>query len=79
MFNIDWSDTQTLWLNLTNAALGIVTLICGGVIFKAVLMQFGFFATSEKEDYHVLNVPGLGITMADGGEPIEQPKPEEKK
>ena len=79
MFGIDWSDTQTLWLNLTNAALGLVTLICGGVIVKAILMQFGWFASSEKEDYHVLNVPGLGITMADGGEPVGKEKTTEEK
>jgi hypothetical protein len=79
MFGIDWSDSQTLWLNLTNAALGVVTLICAGVIVKAILMQFGWFAAREKEDLHVLNVPGLGVTMADGGEPIEDKKPAGKR
>jgi len=80
MFGIDWSNAETLWLNLTNGALGIVTLICAGVILKGILAQFGFFATREAtEDYHVMNVPGLGITMADGGEPIEDKKKTGKK
>jgi hypothetical protein len=72
MFGIDWNNSQTLWLNLTNAALGIVTIICAGVIAKGILVQFGFFAARVKEDYHVLNVPGLGITMADGGDPVDE-------
>ena len=35
MFGVNWSDPQTLWLNLTNLALGVVTLaavlvlVCG--------------------------------------------------
>ncbi len=74
MFGIDWSNSQTLWLNLTNAALGVVTIICAGFIAKGILMQFGFFAVRDKEDYHVLNVPGLGVTMADGGEPVDEKK-----
>lgn len=80
MFGIDWSNTETLWLNLTNAALGVVTLICAGVIAKGILMQFGFFVSREtQEDDHILNVPGLGITMADGGEPIHEKKPSGKR
>ncbi len=79
MFEMNWSDSQTLWLNLTNVALGFVTIICGGVILKGILMQFGFFGTQKAEDYHMLNVPGLGVTMADGGEPVDDSKPEEKK
>ena len=30
MFGIDWGNSQTLWLNLTNLALGIVTLLALG-------------------------------------------------
>jgi hypothetical protein len=28
MFGVDWNDPQTLWLNITNLALGLVTLGC---------------------------------------------------
>ncbi len=31
MFGIDWGNQQTLWLNLTNLALGIVTLLALGL------------------------------------------------
>ncbi len=30
-------------------------------------------------DGHAFNVPGLGLTMADGGEPIDPKKGSEKK
>ncbi len=81
MFGIDWGDQQTLWLNLTNLALGIVTLLAvlvlaGGVaqeVFarrrKAHEMQ-----TMDDEVRHLLHVPELGFTMADGGEPMPAPR-----
>ena len=41
MFGIDWGNSQTLWLNLTNLALGLVTLlgllvVAGGIAQELV-------------------------------------------
>ena len=85
MFGTDWSDPQTLWLNLTNLALGIVTLLAlllmvGGVAHELLLKYrrahqvAGLDAELEAllgaRSGHAFHVPGLGLTMADGGEPI---------
>ena len=87
MFGIDWND-QTLWLNVTNAALGLVTLAAVLMVVVSVARELvarrrrahdstalddevrALFATSP----HTLSVPGLGLTMADGGEPVK-PEP----
>ena len=32
MFGVNWSDSQTLWLNIINLSLGLVTLVCVAAI-----------------------------------------------
>lgn len=98
----DW----TFWFNLTNFALGIITLLAVLVVFVAVgwdltALWLHKARKSETADIrsldianitadlrarwqaepHTLAVPGLGLTMADGGEKIEPPEsePSEKK
>lgn len=79
-------DPDTFWLNLTNAALGVVVLVCLlavalGVVKALVSRRRARARASAELDRemkelvasfqsgpHVLNVPGLGMTMADGGE-----------
>ena len=88
----DW----TFWLNMTNFALGIVTLLAVLVVMGAVSWDLFFMwlhkaRTSDAADIsrvnmqrlmaevrsgwgadaHSLPVPGLGLTMADGGEKID--------
>jgi hypothetical protein len=75
------TDTEILWLNLTNAGLGLATL--GGIV------ALGWAAVRELRerakghvavhdlDPHAAFIPELGLTMADGGEKIDQD--EEKK
>ena len=36
MFGVNWSDPQTLWLNITNLALGVVTLSAVLIVVGAV-------------------------------------------
>jgi len=89
MFGIDWGNPQTLWLNLTNLALGIVTVLAlvvlAGGIAQEVLARrrkAREMAGLDSEVRHLLHVPELGLTMADGGEPLQQPpqdKPEAKR
>lgn len=84
-------ENWTMWLNITNFALGAVTLIALLVVFFAV--GWDLLVRKVKSPEHVelrnietdlllhggshsLSVPGLGLTMADGGEKIEPSKSE---
>jgi len=84
------SDPSTYWLTLTNVALGVVTLICCGAVAFGVLQELAarrkkraaLSALDEEVsgllasyDGHTFNVPGLGVTMADGGEPVHKQEP----
>jgi hypothetical protein len=88
MFGVDWSDPQTLWLNLTNLGLGVVVLTCIGVVGYGVLRDLLARRRSESQDEagnvasHAFHTPELGWTMADGGEPekpVERPSPRRRK
>jgi hypothetical protein len=86
------SDPSTLWLTITNIALGVVVLICCGAVAIGVFQEIA--AKRKKttamsqidrevsdlvasfQDGHTFNLPNLGVTMADGGEQL--PKKEEK-
>ena len=86
------NDPSTLWLTITNAALGVVVLLCcvavGIGVFQEVLARRRKAAELAKldrevadlvasfEDGHAFPLPKLGMTMADGGEAIRK---EEKK
>ncbi len=81
------SNPDTLWLNLTNAALGLVVLACLLAVALAVVKEIVArrrasaaidrevrdLVASYETNPHLLDVPGLGLTMADGGE-IRQPE-----
>ena len=86
-------ENWTMWLNVTNFALGIVTLIALLVVFFAVgwdllLRKVKALARIDLRNIdadlqaqlhggsHSLSVPGLGLTMADGGEKIDPSKSE---
>ena len=82
-------ENWTLWLNITNFALGIVTLAALLIVFFAVGWDLvaGNLGRARSRvnlnnidaelqallhgDSHSLSVPGLGLTMADGGERID--------
>lgn len=89
-----------MWLNITNFALGIVTLLAVVVVAGAVSWDLFFMWLHKVRkgdvaeisgvnmqrlmaevregwgDAHSFSVPGLGLTMADGGEKVE---PSDKK
>ncbi len=76
MFIID--DPETFWLNVTNIALGVVTLICvvtvAGVALQEVLRRARKRVPAlMPQDDHAFAIPELGITMADGGERLDKP------
>jgi hypothetical protein len=76
----DLSDPKMFWLNITNIVLGIVTLVCcvivGYGIVQEVLVRIRKSKTTPiTSDAHAFLVPGLGITMADGGKRIDKASP----
>lgn len=86
MFGINWHDPQTLWLNLTNVALGVVTLLALAIVAGAVAWELVLKHRRERSlsgidtelramlgagTPHSLHVPELGLTMADGGMPVK--------
>lgn len=76
---VDTLDPETIWLNLTNAALGLVTLICLlAVIYVTVKEAIDRWVVKGRipveSDTHAFHIEDLGITMADGGEPVDEKK-----
>ena len=69
----DFSDPETFWLNVTNLALGAITLICCVVVAFGVVVELIERVRARAKspvtaDDHAFVMPQLGITMADGGE-----------
>ena len=80
-------DDWVFWLNLTNIALGVVVFLAVLVVAYALVWEL---VSRHKKPRNLTNldeeleamlrdgrsVPGLGVTMADGGERIK-PLPEQ--
>lgn len=79
------NDPSTYWLTITNIALGVVTLICCIAVALGVVQELAARRKARAEmarldrevadlvasyDGHAFHVPGLGVTMADGGEDL---------
>lgn len=77
------TDSQVLWLNLTNAGLGLATLAGIVALAWAVMRDLREKAKSRVAvhdlDPHAAFLPELGLTMADGGEKVDEDEKEEKK
>jgi hypothetical protein len=72
---IDFGDSKTFWLNITNIGLGLVTLAClllAARAFLGDLLDRVFATRTAEQDVRMFVVPVLGTTMADGGEPISK-------
>jgi hypothetical protein len=78
MYGADGSDT--FWLDFTNIALGLVTLVCVIVVVAGVVRELGHRLTHAKKltDDHAFDTPELGLTMADGGERIDRRRSDRK-
>jgi hypothetical protein len=83
------NDPQTYWLTAMNVILGLVTLICCGAVGVGIIQELAAkrkkgaaLSKLNREvsdlvssyDGHAFNVPGLGLTMADGGEELGEEK-----
>ena len=82
------TDPSTLWLTITNIALGVVTLICIIAVGIGVVQEVAARAKKRAalshldhevsdlvasfSDGHAFDHPSLGITMADGGEELRK-------
>jgi len=78
------NDPSTYWLTFTNAALGIVVLICCAAVAVGVIQEIvakrkkaSAMSNLDREvndlvnayqDGHAFHLPELGMTMADGGQ-----------
>jgi hypothetical protein len=67
-------DLDAFWLNFTNIALGLVTLLGVIVVAAGVVYELGHRRARGKRlvDDHAFETPGLGVTMADGGERLDR-------
>ena len=80
MFQVDLGDPETFWLNVTNIALGIATLVCFAVVGWGIVSEVAERLRKRAgsllaADDHAFLTPGLGLTMADGGKKLdEEPK-----
>jgi hypothetical protein len=76
------NSPDTFWLNFTNIALGLVTLLCVLAIAGGVVRELWHRREQRvlaREDDHAFATPALGVTMADGGERIDEHKPADRK
>ena len=83
-------ENWTFWLNMTNFALGMITILALIVVFAAVSWDLLVRQVHTARNHagldlnaldgelramlqgsHSMFEPGLGLTMADGGEKIE--------
>jgi uncharacterized membrane protein len=79
------SDPSTYWLTITNISLGVVTVLCCLAVAFGVVQELA--ARRKKKaaeaaglapsfsDGHSFGLPQLGLTMADGGEPVAKKEP----
>ena len=82
------SDPSTYWLNVTNIALGLVTVICCFAVAIGIVQELAakrrkstVMSKLDSEvtglvaafgDRHAFHVPSLGVTLADGGEEVSK-------
>lgn len=74
-------ESEVFWLNVTNIGLGLATLACVGVAAWGVVRELAVRAhhRAALHDVHAAFMPELGLTMADGGEKVEEEKKDEEK
>ena len=72
------TPSEVLALNVVNAALGVATVICIVAIAWGVYSEVveRLRARSTAADMHAFALPELGLTMADGGEKVDEKKGE---
>ena len=81
---MNWRDPQTLWLNITNIVLAVVTVLAlligiAGVGWEVIRRRRRDREMAHiDEELHAMFGGGeVGLTMADGGEPVDPQAPRE--
>jgi hypothetical protein len=82
MYLFDSRDSEMVWLNITNIALGLVVVAAIGLLISSTVYQLARdwwgrrrLGTKDVTELlaeagpHAYVDPSLGLTMADGGEP----------
>jgi hypothetical protein len=76
VFGIEVFEPETMWLNITNIALGVMTLLCVGVVAWGVFSELAERMRAKSlvaaTDDHTFAIQGLGFTMADGGKKVDE-------
>jgi hypothetical protein len=67
------------WLNMTNAILGGITLTCVVVVAAGVFRTLADKLRARAHSRRVFVFEDLGVTMADGGEPVDNKRPNRRK
>ncbi|HWC00890.1 MAG TPA: hypothetical protein VG672_29490 [Bryobacteraceae bacterium] len=78
MAQVNWGDPQTFWLNVTNTALGLIVVVCCLVVAAGIIRELAerrhkrarAAADLDRELHDLVNSYQIGMTMADGGEPL---------
>ena len=70
-------DSETGLLNVTNVVLGLAVLACILLVGRVMIQEMRAWASAKvrnniAQDDHAFDLSSLGITMADGGEPINE-------
>ena len=71
-------NSETFWLNATNAVLGLVTVVCLAIVGRVAFKEIYERVVAKRsripleEDSHAFNLADLGITMADGGVRVDE-------
>ena len=69
-----WQDPQALPLNLTNAVFGLVCVLLVLAVAIGILLELSRRRrVPQPSDPKRFRTPELGVTMADGGEPVDPP------
>jgi len=71
---LDFNDPKTLWLIIVNIALGVTTLACCIVVGRKAYLDMKSrhpHHANVPTDDHAFSTPGLGVTMADGGQRLD--------
>jgi hypothetical protein len=73
----EFFESETSWLTLTNIALGVVTLACIVAVARTAFMELAERARSRAripawQDDHAFVLSDLGVTMADGGDAVDE-------
>ena len=75
MFEIDLGDPKTLWLTITNIALGVVTVLCvvvvaWGAATAALASLRRRWGLGLEPDDRAFAAPGFRVTAAGGGKRV---------